>query len=125
MGQADITNAMENLSSSSAGSGMGSLGGLFLALKSVSCASTLSALPMFLFDDDDDDDEENKDGSRKELFFSLSLSSIKMYPDEEQYNTRGRCEDPDFFPPHTSLHVSIDVDQTRCIATLLIRAAFF
>lgn len=76
MGQADITNAMENLSSSSAGSGMGSLGGLFLALKSVSCASTLSALPMFLFDDDDDD-EENKDGSRKELlncfFFSLSL----------------------------------------------------
>lgn len=40
---------MENLSSSSAGSGMGSLGGLFLALKSVSCASTLSAFPMFLF----------------------------------------------------------------------------
>lgn len=76
MGQADITNAMENLSSSSAGSGMGSLGGLFLALKSVSCASTLSALPMFLFDDDDDDDEENKDGSRKELLncFFLSLS---------------------------------------------------
>lgn len=94
---------MENLSSSSAGSGMGSLGGLFLALKSVSCASTLSALPMFLFDEDEDEDE---DSSRKA--WTGYFLSVKMNPDEEQYSIRG-CADPDFaFPAHWSLHVSID-----------------
>lgn len=110
MVQADITKAMENLSSSSAGSGMGSLGGLFLALKSVSCASTLSALPMVVFL-----------CLTKMMVMRMRLRMAhtpedklvgvsfqsKMNPGDAQYSIQ-RCADPDFPPPHRSLHVSID-----------------